>query len=143
MLERQIAQNETLVNRLKVLKDNSDKVEEMTYHKHFSPEQLTQKRGELENVSISISDLNKEKKEYMANFKAEMDPLAKNHAKIIDELKAKSAEVTELCYCFLDEESRMMGFYNGEGILIYSRPASQAELNRTIQMEMRKTGTDF
>lgn len=144
MLERQIAQNEPLSNRPFVLRDSCDRMEDMTYQKVFSPEQLNQKRSELESVSISISDLNKEKKEWMKNFKAEMDPLAQNHAKIVGELKSKSAEVTETCYCILDEETRMMGFYNGEGILVYSRPAFQEELNRTIQMEIRntRTGTD-
>lgn len=142
MLERALAQDEPVNRRRQYLADSCDRTEEVQYNKPFSPEELTQKRVELENVSINISDLNQQKKDYMDSFKIEMDPLAKTHAKIVKDLKNKTVQVTEQCYAFLDEETRMMGFYNAEGIMVYSRPANMNELQRTVQMELRRTGTD-
>lgn len=141
MLERQMLMSIPLEERLIILRDSCEMVEDINYQKQFSPEQLEQKRVDLENVSIAISDLNQQKKEYMDSFRDEMKPLAQSHAKYISELKAKSAQVTEKCYKFIDEEDRMVGYYNGEGTLVYSRPATRDEINRTITMQIRRTGT--
>lgn len=142
MLDRALAQDVPSKNRRQYLNDSCDKTEEVQYNKPFSPDELTEKRVELENVSIDISDLNQQKKDYMDSFKIEMDPLAKTHAKIVKDLKNKTVQVTEVCYAFLDEDSRMVGYYNGDGILVYSRPASATEMQRTVQMEIRRTGTN-
>lgn len=142
MLERQICQEYPLEKRGLILRDNCEKVEEVVYNKPFTQQDLERRRVDLENVSIAISDLNQQKKEYLDSFKEEMSPLAKSHAKAVSELKAKTVQVTENCFKFLDEESRTVGFYNSEGLLVYSRPAYREELNRSIMMEARRTGTD-
>lgn len=126
--------------RAGILADNSDAIEEVSYSKSFSSDELTEKRVELEHVSVRIDDLEEAKKDYLDVLKTEMKPLLESKKTVIKELKEKAATVRENCYRFLDEETRMVGFYNSEGLLVYSRPATVAELQKTIQMEVR-TGT--
>lgn len=141
MLERSLLQDLRPEERKQALADNCDKLEEVTYRKPFTPEEIQRKRVELENVSIEISDLEQQKKDYLDALKMEMKPLTEIHKKTVKELKEKSMKISENCYAYLDEESRMMGYYNSEGLLVSSRPATVQELQKTIQMEIR-TGTN-
>ena len=50
--------------------------------------------------------------------------------------------VTEDCFKFFDEESKMIGFYNKQGDLVSSRPAFPDELQKTIFATIRKDGTN-
>lgn len=140
MLERTQCAGIPAHERAQVLADNCDSIEEVSYSKSFSSDELTEKRVELEHVSVKIDDLEEAKKDYLDAIKTEMKPLLEGKKQVIKELKEKAATVRENCYRFLDEETRMVGFYNAEGLLVYSRPATVAELQKTIQMEVR-TGT--
>ena len=46
--------------------------------------------------------------------------------------------VNEECYLFFDEEERMVGYYNAEGVLVQSRPATREELQKTIFADLRE-----
>lgn len=142
MLDRELGADIAPKNRAQFLRDNCDKIEEMSYAKPIEAEELEQKRVELERVSINISDLNQQKKDYNDAFKMEMDPLNVVHKNIIKDLKEKSVQVTENCFVFVDEESRMAGYYSADGVLRYTRPATANEMQKTVQMEMRRTGTN-
>ena len=141
MLQQVMFANETEEERRLLLDSNCDSIEEKTYAKPFSSAELTLKRVELENVSIELSDLEEEKKNFMAAHKLELGPLKAVHGNIIKELKEKTTQVTEVCYAFIDEETKTVGYYNAEGLLIWHRPATAKEMQRTIQMEIRRTGT--
>ncbi len=141
MLQSMIGAEMSPKERQQLLRDNCDKIEEMNYAKPIEQEDLEQKRVELERVSINISDLNQQKKDYNDAFKTEMDPLNVVHKNIIKELKEKSVQVTEDCFVFIDEDSRTAGYYSSDGILRYSRPATANEMQKTVHMELRRTGT--
>jgi len=143
MLEKELGKDIAIEERAQFLYDNCDMVEEVTYNKPFAPEELAQQREELTDVSIKIADIEDEKKIVMEQYKEQLKPLQEQKSKAIKALKEKSQTVTEQCYKFLDEETKMVGFYNAEGSLINSRPAFPKELQRTIQMELRKTGTEL
>lgn len=140
MLDRVMCTDIPAHKRAEVLSANCDSIEEVTYSKSFSSDELTEKRVELEHVSVKIDDLEEAKKDYLDMIKTEMKPLLEGKKMVIKELKEKAATVKENCYRFLDEETRMVGYYNAEGLLVYSRPATVTELQKTIQMEVR-TGT--
>ena len=142
MLERELGKDVALKDRAQFLYDNCDAVEEVTYNKAFTPEELAQKREELTDASIKIADIEEEKKQIVDEYKERLKPLQEVKGEAIRALREKSQTVTEECYKFLDEETKMVGFYNKEGSLVNSRPAFPKELQRTIQMELRKTGTD-
>lgn len=141
MLDKELGKDIALEERASFLEDNCDAVEEVTYSRAFEPEELALKREQLTDASIKIADIEEEKKEVMDGFKERMKPLQEQKADAIKALRDKSQTVTEKCYKFLDEETKMVGFYNKEGNLVSSRPAFQRELQKTIQMDIRKNGT--
>lgn len=142
MLDKELGKDIALEERASFLEDNCDAVEEVTYSRAFEPEELALKREQLTDASIKIADIEEEKKEVMDGFKERLKPLQEQKADAIKALRDKSQTVTEKCYKFLDEETKMVGFYNKEGNLVSSRPAFQKELQKTIQMYIRKNGTN-
>ena len=141
MLDRELGKDIALEERASFLEDNCDAVEEVTYSRAFEPEELALKREQLTDASIKIADIEEEKKEVMDGFKERLKPLQERKADAIKAKHNKYKTVTEKCYKFLDEETKMVGFYNKEGNLVSSRPAFQRELQKTIQMDIRKNGT--
>lgn len=138
---------ENLVAREAFLKDNCDKVEEKGYMKHYTPEELQQRKEELANASIEIAEIEQEAKEAAAHYKGKLKPLKETRARMVGDIKSKSEYVKELCYKFVDQEARETGYYNKEGDLIESRPATADELQTTLfgvirNQESQKTGTD-
>lgn len=141
MLDRQMFIDVPLHQRAGILADNCDAIEEVHYSKSFSSDELTEKRVELEHVSLKIDDLEESKKDYLDMMKTEMKPLMESKKTVIKELKEKAASVKENCYRFFDSETRMVGYYNTEGVLVYSRPANATDMQKTIKMDFR-TGTN-
>ncbi len=141
MLDRELGKDIALEEREQFLEDNCDAVEDVTYSRAYTPEELALKREELTDASIRVADIEEEKKEAMNDFKRRLEPLNTQKAEAIRALREKSHTITEKCYKFIDEETKMVGFYNKEGNLVNSRPVFKQELQKTIYMETRKTGT--
>ena len=138
---------ENLVAREAFLKDNCDKVEEKGYMKPYTPEELQQRKEELANASIEIAEIEQEAKEAAAHYKGRLKPLKEARANIVSNIKAKAEYVKELCYKFVDQEARETGYYNREGDLIESRPATADEMQPTLFAvrgfnQADKTGTN-
>ena len=133
------------VAREAFLKDNCDKVEEKGYMKPYSPAELQQRKEELANASIEISEIEQEAKESAEYYKGKLKPLKETRAKMVSDIKSKSEYVKELCYKFVDQEAREAGYYNKEGDLIESRPATADEIQPNlfrVNREIGKTGTN-
>ena len=124
------------------LKDNCDKVEEKGYMKPYTPEELQGHKENLANVSIEIAEIEAEKKAQDAYYKGQLKPLNEQRSQMVSNIKSKSEYVKEICYKFVDQESKETGFYNADGDLIESRPATADELQPTIFSMARKTGTN-
>lgn len=123
------------------LKDNCDKVEDKGYMKRFTPEQVQAMKEELAETSIKINDIEVEKKEVVKGFKERVGPLLKERNILLRGIKEKAEYTHELCYKFVDQENKVVGYYNSEGDLIDSRPATADELQLTIFNLSAKTGT--
>lgn len=82
----------------------------------------------------------------METFKGQLKPLREECKQLLKNIKAKAEYVTEMCYRFTDQETKETGYYNKDGKLIESRPATADELQPTIFGVVRnlnpKTGTD-
>ena len=128
--------------RKEFLDSNADAVVEKDYHKPFDSEELAVKKTEFAEKHIRIAELEEKIKKYKDEINIELKPLREEVGELREDLKAKGRMVHEKVYQILDEDEKMVGFYNKEGNLVNSRPAFQKELQRTIQMELRKTGTE-
>lgn len=128
--------------RARFLKDNCEKVEETSYMKRYTPEELQQMKEQLSEVAIDINDIEEEKKEVVAGFKKRLEPLTDTRKELLTGLKQKAVLVTENCFKFVDREERMVGYYNAEGDLINARPCNSEELQGSIFQVLRNTGTE-
>lgn len=142
MIQKEIGKDIAIEEREQFLRDNCDAVEEVTYSKLFSPEELAKEQDALAKVSIEIADIEEEKKEVMDGFKERLKPLQTEKQEAIQRLKSKSQIVTEECFKFFYEEDKMVGFFNKQGDLVSSRPAFPNEMQRTIFADFRKNGTN-
>lgn len=127
-----------LEQRKQFLIDNADSVVEMDYHKSFDGDELAQKKTDFAEKSIKIAALEEKIKDFKDEVNLELKPLKEETAELLKDIKAKGQLVHEKVYQFLDEEDKMVGFYNSEGLLISSRPATREELQKTVFAEMRQ-----
>lgn len=122
MLDKEMFNDINLEDRAQYLRDNCDAVEEITYSKSFSSEELAEAKS---------------------HFKELLKPLREQKAVAIENLKKKAQVVTEECCKFFDEETKMIGYYNDEGKLVNSRPAFPNEMRGNLfRINVPKTGTD-
>ena len=143
MLDEEMFNDINLEDRAQYLRDNCDAVEEITYSKSFSSEELAEQRETLTDLSIKIADIEEELAEAKSHFKELLKPLREQKAVAIENLKKKAHVVTEECCKFFDEETKMIGYYNDEGKLVNSRPAFPNEMQGNLfRINVPKTGTD-
>lgn len=130
-------------DRWQFLTDNADDIEKIGYTHRFTPEELSQKREALAEISISINDIETEKKEAMDFFKERLKPLNEEKQEILDCIKKGSEFVKdEECAKFIFHEEKMVGFYNKLGELVYSRPIMPQEMQKNFFSLNHKTGTE-
>lgn len=140
-MEKVLGQEFQGKNRIDFLRDNCDKVEPLGYTKQIPSEQLDKMKDGLAENSIKLKDLKDEKKEVMKDFNDQIKELEAENEKLTDHLKAKSVFVEEECFKFVDEDSRQVGYYNSDGLLVFQRPARPEELNSNV-FRIARTGTD-
>lgn len=127
--------------RKEFLDSNCDAVEEKGYMKPFTPEELSEMKDTLSTITIEINDIEEEKKDAMSMYNERLKPHKKELKELLHGIKNKAEFVTENCYKIIDQEKRIVGFYNENGDLIESRAAYANELQATI-FQMRRTGTN-
>ena len=128
--------------RKNFLNDNADAVVEMDYHKSFESEELAQKEREFAQKHVRIATLEEEIKNFKDKINIELKPLREETTALREDIKSKGRTVHEKVYQILDEDEKMVGFYNAEGVLISSRPATKDELQKTVFAELRREGTN-
>lgn len=127
---------------MEFLKDNCDTIEEKSYMKPYTPEQLLKMKEELAEASVKIDEIEEKKRLAVSEFKDQISPLEKVRKENIIGIRNKAKYINEPCYKFVDIDKREVGFYNEDGDLIESRPAYSEELQGNIFQVARKTGTN-
>lgn len=128
--------------RAQILKDSCDKIEERSYLSKFDQEETNLLRAELATVSIQLGTIQEELDGIKSDYKGKLKPLQERIDKILYSLKNGGEYVKGECYKFIDQEEERVGWYTPDGYLLEERPITQEERQRTVQMEIRRTGTD-
>lgn len=123
---------EDLEKRKEFLANNADDVVEMTYTKSFDSDTLMKKKDKYVAAASKVSDIEEQIKDFREQKKTELKPYKEECAKLLNEIKQKGSIVTEKVYVIVDRNIRMTGFYNAEGNLVSSRPATRDELPQNI-----------
>jgi len=138
-MDKQLGKEYPPEQRIQFLKDNCDKVERKTYMRRFTTDELRQKKDQLAETSISLSEIDDEKKLILQDIKQRQDPLKAEKKILLSNIKHKAEEVKEECYKFIENDE--VGYYNSEGDIIEQRPAYPDEKQGTI-FQISRTGTD-
>jgi len=123
------------------LKANADKIETKTYMRYFDKTEAEELKEELSNHMVELNDIEEEQREQNLTFKERKKPLVKRKKEILRDLKMNATEVTEDVYKMVDQEAKMVGYYNRSGTLITSRPMNPDEYQLSI-IPIAKTGTN-
>lgn len=129
--------------REQYLRDNADAIEEMGYSKPIPSEQIEKLKETLADASIKKLELEEEKKAQVQMINEEIKGYKNTIKDVADKLKSKTTYVNEDCYKMVDPQTRQVGYYNNEGMLVYQRAARQSELQpRLFNFRPGKTGTE-
>ena len=122
----------TDAERLLVMEQNANDIENASYFKTLTPDELDLKREQLTNNAIRLSDYEDEKKTVLAEIKALCDPLIKENKLLLMEVKTRHAEVKGKLFHIADYENNYMETYNEAGEMIASRRLRPDERQQNI-----------
>jgi flagellar motility protein MotE (MotC chaperone) len=130
------------MERIEFLETNCFGKEEKGYMKQFTPEEVAQMKDELAEASITINEIEIEKKAIIDSFKDRLKPLEEQRKQLLKGLKEKAEFVKEQCFKFIYEDERMVGFFNEDGVLVEARPIRPEDGQLDMFFPMKKTGTN-
>lgn len=120
------------LDRIHNLEAMAYSIEEGTYLKHLSSEELEIKREALTDNVIKAADLEEKKKAYVDSIKAELKPLSIERRSLMATLKTKHEEVEGKIYHVDDQDEGVMNSFNENGEFINSRRLRPEERQTTI-----------
>jgi predicted phage tail protein len=123
--------------REQILRDNCDQIEEKYYTRKFNQEETNERREELADISIKISETEAELKNIKDSFKIKMKPLTEKKEKLLQELKTGGEYINGNVYKFIDTEEGKAAWYTPEGHLIEERNLRPEERQRSIYHDIR------
>lgn len=107
--------------RLMCMQESAAKVEQTTYQKVLSPDELAARREDLADDCIKLNTLEDELKEIKDGYTAKMKPLKEANKIRLTEIKTKQSTTDGTLYHIPDHASSMMETYDVEGMLVSSR----------------------
>lgn len=127
-------------DRLMQMQQDASKVEQTTYQKVLSPDELAARREDLADDCIKLNIMEDELKAIKDEYKDKMDPLKVANKIRLTEIKTKQSTTDGTLYHIPDVESSMMETYDAEGVLVSSRRLRPEEKIGTV-FQMGKTGS--
>ncbi len=107
--------------RVQIMRNHADQIEETSYEKELTPEELDAKREEFVDNSIKVSTLEDELNEVKATYKGKIEPV-KLHNKILQkEVKTKKQKVKGTLFHMANQDTGYMETYEESGEMISSR----------------------
>lgn len=107
--------------RLRLLQENAAKIEETSYQRPLSTDELNDRRELLADNCIKLNQKEDELKEIKDSFKPEMDGLKSTNKRLLTEIKTKQQTVDGNLYHLPDYDNAVMVTYDADGNFISSR----------------------
>jgi hypothetical protein len=138
-MEKFLLQDQSAKERLETLENSADKVEQFSYTKPFTPDQIIVFKDELSTTMIELNSIEDEFKDVKDEYKGRMKPLKEQNRSLLTNIKNKAQFVSERCFIMI--EGNEAGYYNADGVLVYQRPLLPGEKQKTI-FSVLKDGTN-
>lgn len=131
-MEKQILQNLSKKDRIDNLQAMAHSVEETTYYKQLSPEELEVRQEKFIANTMKMNDLETKKKAFVESVKSEQKPLSVENTDLLQSLKTKTEKVEGVLYHIDDQDEGMMNSYDEDGNFISSRRLRPDEKQSSI-----------
>ena len=139
-MQHQLFENYTPEERLQMLSDNADSVQKDTFLKRFTATERNQCRKRNADIDMLLNDIKAEEEDFRREIKERKDPLLGEKKKLLESIKMDGRYVEGRLFKFVDEEAKMVGFYDEDGMLVSSRRINDEDRQRTLRL--RTTGTE-
>lgn len=126
--------------RLQVLRDNYDKVENTSYMRALSEDDLAAKHSQLADNAIALNRMEMRKKSLAAQLKTEADPLKQQNKTLLEQIETRAEKVDGVLYSIADHTDGMMYIYDGDGNFHSSRRLRPEERQGKL-IPMTNTGS--
>lgn len=107
--------------RLRLLKDNADKVEETKYYKDLTSDELDQKRETLVDNLIKLSNLQEQLEGYKESYRGQMKPISDENKTLQMQVKTRKQEIEGHLFHMANHEEGIMETYDESGDLVATR----------------------
>ncbi|WNH10006.1 hypothetical protein [Thalassobellus suaedae] len=102
-------------------------IEERSYTKNLTEEELEQRKDEYSTIGIKLSEINESKKEMMDSFKQKLKEPKLRSSELIKAIKFKSEQRYGKLFSVDDQESGMMYSFDTNGVCVDARPLTKEE----------------
>lgn len=140
-MEAMLFQGLTKAERIERLDANAEEVLVKSYSRQFNETDRNMRSERNSRIDIELANLDDELAKFKKKIKAKRDPLMMEKLRILGELRANSEYVEGTVYKIVDQEEKMVGYYDEEGVCVEQRRMD----NRDRQMKIKfagKTGTE-
>lgn len=142
-MDSKILQDVGPIERKQLLRDSATKTEVFTYPKALDAKEVTHLKDEYTKNAIQMAKHEERKKEFMEDWKSDVKPLRLEMGQQMTRIRSRVEEITEDVYLLTDHDTKTMGYYNAEGILVYQRPLMPEENQFSIvDNSQLKNGTN-
>lgn len=118
--------------KMQVLIDSADSVENTTYYKPLTQEELEVKREQYFDNQIKLSGFNEELNDIKSGYKDKMKPLQTENVVLLQEVKTKQAEITGTLYHLANHDTGFMETYNESAELVSTRRLRPNEKQKNV-----------
>lgn len=126
------------------IKDNLESVaydiHEKSYTKNLTEEEIVERKDEYSKISISLSEIEVQKKEAMERFKNLVKEPKQKASILLDSIKFKSEQKHGKLFLVDDQEDGMMYSFDTMGVCVEVRPLTKEE--KQTKLKALKQGTD-
>jgi hypothetical protein len=136
-MQREIFQEKTPEDRKVYLRDTCDKIENFSYEKSYTNQDVELFCDRLSKIMIEVQQAEVELSRLKKEFTDKMKPSKKELSELLNKIKFRSEMVTEQVYIFIDHERNEVGYYTGTGVLVHERMLKINEHQRSIMGSMR------
>lgn len=109
-------------------------VEERSYTKNLTDDELNDRKDEYSKVGIKLSELNDSKAKMLADFKDKTKEPQLRSSELIEAIKYKSEQRYGALFLIDDQENGMMNVFDTSGICVETRPLSRKERQLTLKV---------
>lgn len=140
-MEKQLFVHYEPKERVLMLKNNCDKIDNMTYSKQLDDDELRKEEQDFSELAIKISTIEDEFAQVKSEYTSKLKPLKSIYKSTLNTIQTRQKLVTEEVYCIVDYENLEVGVYNHRGDLIKDRKLTEEE--KQLKIEFMSVDTLF